>query len=427
MSKQKDKTSSTILIITYDFYPDTSPNTYRWHNILKIWEKRGHQIHVISAHKPEFLKSEIVDGIRIHRTGRSWLEMLKSKIPKHVELKNEKDSLSKSELMKESLIKKIYNSTFKRIYFPDFAFLWYFPAAKLAVDIIIEHKIDTVITVSWPFTDHVIGNKIKNKFNNINWIADTVDPFCLSKTVNNQFLFSKFNYKFENKILKKADHVVVITEKIKNAYTSAFPELRKKITVNHNLYIPQGLSARTEISKISAIQLVFVGTLSEKNRSPANLLELFEKLLKIKKSNLELHFYGPYEDCQEVFLNFKEYINLNIFIHGAISKAEANEVLVNADILVNIGNNNPYQEPSKIIEYISLKKPILNVCSIQDDSVIPLLESYPLKFNVLPNHYDVNAVYDFLNERATIDVILVDNLISNYMLEEVEARYYDLL
>ena len=55
-----------------------------------------------------------------------------------------------------------------------------------------------------------------------------------------------------------------------------------------------------------------------------------------------------------------------------------NNVIKEADVLINIGNNNKYQEPSKLIEYMYSGKKILNICSIEEDTSAELLKIYPV-------------------------------------------------
>lgn len=420
-----------ILLVSYDYFPDNSPNTYRWHNIMKEWASRGHQIFVVAAQKPSFSKYEVADGIEIYRTGKSWLEILKSKLPKTVEIGNEKDT-SQRLLTKESLIKKIYNSTFKQIYFPDFAFLWLSPGKKLASELIKKHNIKNVITVSWPFTDHLIGYQLQKKFK-INWIADTIDPFYLSEAINNVFLYKNANRWLENKILSKASHVTVLTDKLKQAYIDLYPSIKNKLLVNHNIFIPYKLEEPT-IESNDKIRLVFFGTLTPKTRSPRCLLKLMNEMDKLKNIlPVELHIYGDTSQCDAEFESFQHLIGRKVFIHGLITKEQVKRFSKSASILVNIGNTNEYQEPSKIIEYVFLNKPILNICSIVNDSSRELLDKYPLNFNFfmedLNDQTKITKLLEFISAHGYNNSIQVDNkgLLYDYLLPEVQLRYFNLL
>ena len=189
-----------VLLITYDFFPDNSPNTYRWLSVLREWKSRDVEIHVLCFHKSFCNVYEEYEGIQIYRTGKSLFEKIKNKIFVISEKAILISESQNQEIIKEGLLRKIYNITWKKLYFPDFAFSWQTSAIKSAEEIIKIQNIRNVITVSWPFSDHVIGSKLKKTFPYINWIADTIDPFYLSKAVNNHHLYHSLNYKYEKKI-----------------------------------------------------------------------------------------------------------------------------------------------------------------------------------------------------------------------------------
>jgi hypothetical protein len=108
-----------VLVITYDFYPDNTPNTYRWLNILREWNNRGIEIFVISNQKENFPKTEIFENIRIYRTTEFFLGKYKNKLRHKQEIiPNENWTFTKYLL---KAIKLIYNKSWSKIYWPDFA------------------------------------------------------------------------------------------------------------------------------------------------------------------------------------------------------------------------------------------------------------------------------------------------------------------
>ena len=108
------------------------------------------------------------------------------------------------------------------------------------------------------------------------------------------------------------------------------------------------------------------------------MLRLFSLLLETNlSSRVELHFFGDYSDCAGEFERYNHHIGSNIFLHGMVSHKKAFAAMRGADVLVNIGNNTTYQLPSKVIEYLSVDKPILNLANAKTDSSATLLGSYP--------------------------------------------------
>lgn len=127
--------------------------------------------------------------------------------------------------------------------------------------------------------------------------------------------------------------------------------------------------------------VVYVGQFYAGRRDPDYIFDVFEQL---SDTNLHLHLFGniqgryPKEFANKYFENTVP----NIHYHGEVSPFEADAAMQSADILLHIGNKSSVLLPSKILDYISSGKPILNVCQIPDCPTIPILEKYPLKCNL---------------------------------------------
>ena len=428
MRQNKNK----VLLISHDFYPDQSPNTYRWFNVLKSWRKHNLELYVVTVLVNNLPQFEELDGIKIFRVENKILNTVKKNIANN-EI-NSKQSIfaNPKELENTSFIKKVYNLTWKKLYFPDFAFLWQKPAYKMAEQLITKHEIYNVITVSWPFSDHVVGARLKENFD-INWIADTIDPFYLSSAVNNSALYKNINRIYEDKILRNADYVTVLTDKLKKKYIEIYPSLAGKIVLNHNVFVPYEIPKTDLIFKGKATILVFVGTLSPITRSPENLLLFFSTLLKLpaNEGNLELHLYGNLEPCSHDFIKYEHLIEKSLFLHSFTKREEIIKILQDANAIINIGNNNVFQEPSKIVEYVYLKKKIINICTLDEDTAMEMLENYPLHLNLSKNDFNDNQklvdALSFINNSDTVDDDLINSIIDKYLLTNVERKYFELL
>jgi hypothetical protein len=161
-------------------------------------------------------------------------------------------------------------------------------------------------------------------------------------------------------------------------------------------------------------------------------LLLFEKLLTQNYSKkIELHFYGKIKSNIKSFKAYEVLINDRIFLHGVVPKKQVKTILQESDILINIGNSNPFQEPSKIIEYIYLGKPIINIYSIENDSSKKLLSNYILNFNVnksqIENEDTIKEIVDFINNDYTIQRSEIEEIVSPYLLDKIQSEYRNLL
>jgi glycosyltransferase involved in cell wall biosynthesis len=245
------------------------------------------------------------------------------------------------------------------------------------------------------------------------------------------FLYERLNRSIESKVFLNADHNTVLTEKIKQQYISLFPEACHKITVNHNVYMANSFDYEKE-SNPNTIRFLFLGTLTEEIRSPKRMLSVFDKLIKkCPEYNFTLDFYGEFTDTISTFNEYPQLLNKSVFLHGFITRDEVNLAIKNADVLLNVGNKNEYQEPSKLIEYMYSGKKILNFCSIEADTSLELLEKYSLKFSVLANDKcDVDLltnILKFLNSSNVIDKESLKIILKDYLLDEVADRYMNII
>ena len=378
-----------ILIICHDYLPLETPNSFRWSSIVEYWVQQGYDVYMVCAWKPGFQRKENLNGVHVYRVGGMFEETIRRWIMrKHQVIVLNQTQESSHLTVKQRLIiliKRLHDITWKKIYWPDYACLWSFPAYKKADMLLKRHNIRRLISVSLPFTGHIVAYFVKKKYPKMDWAVDIIDPsfFPDFPQTNNCLFYSGLNKTVERKIFQKAQAVSVLTKSIQSRYSKLYPESRHKIAVNPNLLHYESDAKDSLFSENKKIRLVFVGTLNRTTRSPEPLLQVFEILLQTEiAEKLELHLFGGIDYCAEQFIPYQELMSKRIFLHGRVSREDAIHAMYSADILVNIGNSNPYQEPSKVIEYTSTGKPIINIMTIHNDSSALVLEKYPAAMNV---------------------------------------------
>ncbi|MEQ8971769.1 MAG: hypothetical protein RIE73_15405 [Coleofasciculus sp. C1-SOL-03] len=400
-----------ILIISYSYKPAITPRSFRWSAIAEHWVKQGHHVDVVCAWMAGLSRNQTLNGVHVHRVGGTISELLRSQLKKSVAYPNAEkskfpadDASTSSQKIKYGLAylsKWIHDHTWKKVYWPDYAGLWYLPALLKARQLINGHHYDGIISVSHPFTGHLVGLSLKKSYPKIKWLVDVGDPFCFAHDAptNNHKLYQNLNYLMEEKVFVSADAVAVTTASTLTTYTSLFPESIEKITI-----IPPLLSNwdaqdnESEREKLfpedEKIRLIFLGTLYSSIRRPDFLLKLFLNIIENEPSlaaKLELHFFGKIYDCQYSFKPYNTLMGKNLFTHGIVNHAKAKQAMQEADVLVNIGNKTPYRLPSKLVEYARSGKPLLNLIEIDDDSSLMFLKKYPGK------------ILNIINEKASVD------------------------
>jgi glycosyltransferase involved in cell wall biosynthesis len=309
-----------ILFITPYYFPYIHPRAHRWTSIAEEWAKNGHDIHVICSQRNDLPKTSIHNKVTIHRTGYNSFKEVFYNFFKTKKRRGEPQS-SISKTSKRSRLMTFFvwlnEVSLRKIYFPDDAFVWYFPARKKAIRLLKNQQFDAVVSVSLPFTSQLLGLFCKKKFPEIKWLVDIGDPFSVqfNYPLNNHFLYKKLNLKSEKKVFEYADSISVTTNATKELYCEYFPEFEKKIIVIPPLLKTfrlneekSNLDFNLDLD-ISKIHIGYFGSFLQNIREPDSLLLLLEEAFKVDsnlKDKIQVHFFG---DIFETFLmKFEQWI-----------------------------------------------------------------------------------------------------------------------
>lgn len=374
----------TLLVITYFFPPMVSPRAFRWYSITKWWAQHGHEVTVICAGDPAGVKARLIPGLSVWVVD-SRLDRLRTRLGAPMDGQS-----FRGWSVLQGMLKRVWQS----VYWPDYACVWFGPALMAAERALRNQKYDALVTVSLPFTVHLIGWRLTRKFPYLPWIADIGDPFSFTEGVpqNNRFIYHWLNRLVEGRALEQTKAIVVTTTAARDRYAMLFPKLEQKVIAIPPICPSEELDLQDRTRVFPAndkIRLVFLGTLYREIRSPAFLLAVFDRLQETRLADrLELHFFGDVNDCLEFFKPLRHMIGRKIFLHGTVDRKHALKAMVEAHVLVNIGNATRYQLPSKVVEYACLGKPILNLVRDHGDSSEVILRTYPAAYTVLEQPLD---------------------------------------
>lgn len=421
-----------ILIVSYHYLPEENPRVFRWSSIVSHWISCGYNISLMTVSQDKSI-TKTEDGLNIIRVQENLIGKIRSASRANTSSSGQ-DNIELPTFFnfvkKSKWIKKIYLLVIKRLQWPDFAWTWILNARKeILLHLENNPDIDTIISVSHPFSSHVVGFIAKRKYPNIRWIIDIGDPFCfLAESPPNNFLiYNKLNKFIERKYLSLSDFISVTTSEAKNEYLKLFPENKEKISV-----IPPILSSEaTNIFKSSAkkhqsnskkLKLVYIGTLYSGIRHPQKLLNMLEDVRTILDRDFEVHFIGPVND-----VNISKLANSYTYFHGTVTHNSALQFMLDADILINIGNSTRYQLPSKLVEYVCSGKPVLNVISSKNDSSRAFLANYQMsktvELSVEITNETLREVADFIKFASTNNFMVNNSDMSKYSVKNISKQY----
>jgi hypothetical protein len=332
----------------------------------------------------------------------------------------------------------LYTHIWKKIYFPDDACLWYFSARKKVRTLLGQHNFDAILSVSLPFTGHLIGLHAKQHFPDVPWLADIGDPFTIqAKALNNSILYGRISRRLEKTILGKADAVVVTNNAAVKAYAAEFGTCTQKIMVIPPLLHPPILKNSklvpplVSIQDPEAIHIGYFGALYKPVRTPDALLNLLEQTFSARpdlKKRLHLHFFG------DVFPEFyKKLRRLEcIHLYGLRSRQEVRSAMQRMHILINIGNTTAHQLPSKAVEYLASEKPVLHLSYVWPDPFVNFWADAPGLLTIAARKDEIAAVdiqrwLVFLEQDRMAPSASRQLRVQDFKIESLAAAYFSLL
>lgn len=209
---------------------------------------------------------------------------------------------------------------------------------------------------------------------NIPYISYKLDPWSYHYLRNT----NKNELKKEMKSDEKAS-AIVITKAMENWVKTNGKKLNKKTYAFELPCVTEhAIGTKYEAFDDKKINCVFAGGLYKDIRNPRYMIELFKL---INSDKIILHIFGNLYHG----LTMPENLPQNIIYHGNVDSEKSISIMQSADVLVNLGNTISNQMPSKVLTYISLGKPILNIVKIENCPSIEYLKEYPYAISVFEN------------------------------------------
>lgn len=295
-----------------------------------------------------------------------------------------------------------------------------------------------------PGVSHLCGKAIKKKHPEVIWYASFSDPFKNSpykkadlegRSIFYKFIYSVggfalYNSKYEEAAVLNADKLIFICKEQMEYTLSQYKnteELKKKAIIMPLTYIPEWEmysslidSQKKEID--GPLQAVHLGRLYGL-RKINTFLEALKELKEEDKDLSKKIVFHQYSEIQAPDVKkIKEYNLGDVFIlHKTVSYDKSVEVMKNSDILVlfdTLMADKPVQPylPSKIVEYLLLRKPILGICDKNSPSYRILKEH---GFNEVGS--DVETVK--MNIKRLIDSVSIEE----YSIDDLNSDMYNML
>lgn len=282
-----------------------------------------------------------------------------------------------NEKKKESLAQKISVFVRGNFFIPDARMFWIKPSVRYLKKYLREHHVDAIISTGPPHSMHMIAEAL-HKSTGIPWIADFRDPWTnidFYKDLNLNFVADKIHHHLENRIIKNADCVLVVSKGMKEEYELLKP---KEIQVISNGYDDSDILAK-ELKLDKKFSISHIGTLNAA-RNPKTVWKVLAEICNENpefKADLQIQLIGKVdfsvlEDISLLNLD-KNLIKIDYISHQeAIAKQYTSQILL---LLINQSDNAKGILTGKFFEYLAAKRPILAIGPIDGDAAAVLNET----------------------------------------------------
>lgn len=365
-----------VLIITYYWPPSGGAGVQRWLKMSKFFHQFGIEPIIITVDEKKAsypvidnsLTAQIPENIRVYRT--NTFEPLN--IYKNLKKNKEIPQPGFANEVNPTFIQKVVRFIRGNFFIPDARVGWNKYAYKQCVDIINTENISAIITNSTPHSTHLVGLKLKNKFN-LPWIADFRDPWTdilYYKMMYHTKIASYIDKRFERKVIETADYITGVS-------SSLLELLSDKLKIRNNekfILVPNGFNPEDFSSESNppkdVFTIAYTGTLSSDYK-----LETFVQSLKqILKTNptisIKVNMLGKIDDgVRQIFKN--ENIEHILEIRDFAPQKEAIQLLKDGTCILLVIYPTLRNEGllgTKLFEYLASQKPIICIGPVNGDA-----------------------------------------------------------
>lgn len=210
-----------------------------------------------------------------------------------------------------------------------------------------------------------------------------------------------FIYEQMDKIFVQPSSYEIIKENLPKSIAekvlpTRFPLINPNISVDEN----------NEYFAPKTINCVYAGAIMLPIRRPDFMFKLFDSF---SDKSIRLYIWSG-NLTQELEREMKSILPATVSYCGSLPQDEMQKVLASADFLVNLGNTATNQLPSKLLDYISLRKPIINIYKTKKCPTLEVIEDYPMAISI------------YEGDDFEVSSILVEKFIKDYFGKKVSSQ-----
>jgi glycosyltransferase involved in cell wall biosynthesis len=317
---------------------------------------------------------------------------------------------------------------------PDEKWVWIRAATSMATRLARQHECAALVTFGQPWSDHLVGLRVQ-RATRLPWLAHFSDPWVDSPYLRGWNWQQRMWRRMEAEVIERANAVVFVNTQTLNRVMRKYPQRwRAKAHVVPHGFDPSEQRPGAANRRDDRLHLVYTGRFYRDLRTPAPLLRAVAALSEQQPiaRDLRVTFVGTTERSHQE-LAARLGLDDIVTFTGRLPFADSVQRAADADVLIVIDapSDDSLFLPSKLIEYLPMRKPILALtppCGASADLVRSL--GYPViapddeaaiaatierligdkkagRLAAAPDHDRVASQYDIRRTAASLAEILV--------------------
>lgn len=265
-------------------------------------------------------------------------------------------------------------------------------------------KFDVIVAVMGGFEIAAAAMSFKKRNPGTKLVVYQVDP-CSTNEAHSDST-RKMREDFEKELFEIADAIIttpILFQESKNTYPDYI--ISKMTAMEFPNVVPFD---QKKCRNKENVRCLFTGYIYGNFRDPDYCFRLFDEV----DERIKLELIATIESGLRGKLN-----NHRVVHHERKSLEETRRELMESDVLVNIGNKMLNQVPSKLFEYISYGKPIINICKNRNCPTIPYLERYRYALNL----FEEDKIFE--EQVSLLNSFIFENYNNRISADEIAEEY----
>jgi glycosyltransferase involved in cell wall biosynthesis len=361
-----------VVLVTYHFPPDPQVGALRAGTVAAALRDWGHEVHVVTARLPGETGPDRVgmDGVSVRTvvplpTARDLYARAKRWLRPPARAGTSAAGPQRTGEAPTAHVATWKRYVFSLMWLPDDRQGFILPAVRAARAI--PRPVDLVYTSAPPYSTHLAGLLLKRRLH-ARWAVEFRDPWSRSpwKPPHVRTRASDaLDRWLERRCLLAADHIVSVTDGIQRDFAAvlgeAFAPARAVVVRNG---IPRLAGVRRDGAPRQPFRVVYLGTLYHR-RDPRPFLTALGSVarrLALGPAQLRVDLVGECRSYRGASLEeLVRTLGLEGIVHFQdwVAHDEAERLMVSADLLLLLAQDQPTQVPQKLYEYLGTRVPIL--------------------------------------------------------------------